>query len=64
MANKEELTTAMHAEFMEGEISAKDMKIMGVYGAIGAGSSKSDALKKYGISEKEYNENIKRVLKS
>jgi hypothetical protein len=54
MPNKEELTTAMHAEFMEGEISAHDMKIMGVYGAIGAGSSKSDALKKYGISEKEY----------
>lgn len=64
MANKEELTTEMHAEFMDGEISMNDMKIMGVYGAISRGISKTEALKKYGLTEEEYCANIERVLSS
>jgi hypothetical protein len=64
MANKDELTTAMHSELMEDFISEQDMKIMGVYGAMNRGIPKEEALKSYGISEKEYSDNIKRVLKS
>ena len=61
---KEELTTLMHAEFMEGEMSRFDLIVYAVSGAIERGIPKVEALKRYGISEKEYDENIDRVLNS
>lgn len=59
---KEELTTEMHAELLEGEISRFDLCVMGVFAQISRGVDKKIALKRYGISEEEYNSNIKRVL--
>lgn len=61
---KDELTTAMHEEFIGHEIPHFDLMVMGVYGAIGRGISKNEALKKYGLSEKEYDDNVERVLSS
>lgn len=58
----EELTTAMHSEFMEGEISRFDLNVMAVYGAMKRGLSKKEALEKYSMSEKTYDSNIDRVL--
>ena len=60
----EELTTLMHSEFIGDEISLGDLKILGVYGAIRRGLTKNEALREYDISEKEYDQNIERVLKS
>ena len=58
----EELTTAMHEELIGDEIPHFDLMVLSVYGAIKRGVSKQEALEKYGISEKEYNENIERAL--
>lgn len=59
---KEELTTEMHAELLDGEISRFDLCVMGVFAQIRRGVAKNVALKRYGISEEEYDANIKRVL--
>ncbi len=60
---EDELTTEMHAEFMEGEMTPYEMRVCGVYGAMGRGWSKKEALERYGLTEKEYDDNIDRVLK-
>jgi len=62
MAKKEELTTEMYSEFIGKEIPKFDLYVMAVYGATGRGVALSEALKKYGLTEKQYNDNIKRVL--
>jgi hypothetical protein len=59
---KEELTTKMHAEFIGDEIPDLDLKIMAVYGAMARGVKKESALREYGLTDKEYRENIDRVL--
>lgn len=64
MAMKEELTTAMHEEFIGDEISHFDMQVMGVYGAMNRGLQKKAALSRYGLTEEEYDDNITRVLES
>lgn len=61
---EEELTTAMHEEFIGEEISHLDLQVMGAYGAMKRGLSKKQALSKYELSEKVYDENIDRVLKT
>ncbi len=45
------------------DIGVLDTKVMGVFGAMRRGHSKEEALKKYDLSEKDYDENIDRVLK-
>ncbi|MDE6283189.1 MAG: hypothetical protein K2L97_04275 [Muribaculaceae bacterium] len=45
------------------EVGVLDSKVMGVFGAMRRGLSKEEALKKYDLSEKDYDENIDRVLK-
>ncbi|MDE6717016.1 MAG: hypothetical protein K2J70_02385 [Muribaculaceae bacterium] len=45
------------------EIGVFDTKVMGVFGAMRRGLSKEEALKKYNFTEKDYDENISRVLK-
>ena len=64
MAKKDELTALQHAELLADEISEQDMRIMGVYGAVGRGASLSEALRKYDISESLYLSEIERVLNS
>ncbi|MDH6342903.1 hypothetical protein M2480_001442 [Parabacteroides sp. PFB2-12] len=59
---KEELTTAMHSEFIDHEISEFDLRIMGVYGAIARGVKRKDAFLEYSLSESEYEKHICRVL--
>lgn len=58
----DELTTEMHAEMMEDEIPYEDMMILGVLGAMNRGITKEEALRRYGITEEEYDNNIDRVL--
>lgn len=60
--SKEELTTAMHGELIGKDIEAKDLAVMGVRGAINRGLTKAEALAKYHLSEKFYDDNIERVL--
>lgn len=64
MADKEELTTDMHLEFIGSEISKLDLYIMGVYGAVSRGIPLDDALKKYGLTREQYESNKDRVLDS
>lgn len=45
------------------DVGVLDAKVMCVFGAMRHGLSKDEALKKYDICEKEYDENIDRVLK-
>ena len=58
----DELTTLMHYEFFEDEYTKEEFLCLGVYGAIQGGMKKEDALKKYGIEERFYNQNIERIL--
>lgn len=51
---QDELTTEMHSELMSKEVSRQEMKYLGICGAINRGMSKADALRKYGVSESEY----------
>lgn len=44
------------------EVGVYDTKVMGVFGAMRRGATKEEALKKYGLTEKEYDDNIDRVL--
>jgi hypothetical protein len=59
---KDELTTDMQFEFMEGEVSKFDFYIFSISGAIARGISKEEACKQHGISVEEYDANIDRVL--
>ena len=59
---REELTTAMHHEFLKGEVSENDFKIASIFGAINQGVSKEEACMTHGISVAEYDANIERVL--
>ena len=60
---KEELTTDMQYEFMEIDgVSRKDFHIFAASGAISRGVPKKDALAQYGLTEREYDDNIERVL--
>ena len=61
---KDELTTEMHWEFLEGEMSWEDFLVMAVVGAMNKGASKADALKKYGLSEGFFDENVERGMRS
>lgn len=45
------------------EIGVSDTKVMGAFGAMRRGATKEEALQKYGLTEKEYDDNIDRVLK-
>ena len=47
---------------MADEVGVTDTKVMGAFGAIRRGATKEEALKKYGLTEKEYDDNIDRVL--
>lgn len=47
---------------MADEIGVTDTKVMGVFGAMHRGATKEEALKKYGLTEKKYDDNIDRVL--
>ena len=44
------------------EVGVYDTKVMGVFGAMRRGATKEEALEKYGLTEKEYDDNIDRVL--
>ena len=58
----EELTTAMHGEFIGEEVSDFDLRIAAVYGALNRGVSKQEALTQYGLTVEQYDSNIQRVL--
>jgi len=60
----DEFTTKMHAELLGDEIPYEDLLILAVYGATQRGISLEEALKKYGISKEEYENNIDRALNS
>lgn len=47
---------------MADEVGVTDTNVMGVFGAIRRGATKEEALKKYGLTEKEYDDNIDRIL--
>ncbi len=59
---KDELTTDMQFEFMDGEVSKRDFYIFSISGAIARGIPKEEACKQHGISVEEYDANIDRVL--
>lgn len=64
MADKEELTTEMHSEFIGKEIPKLDLYVMGVFGAMRRGYSLEEALERYGLTREQYEANIERVLSS
>lgn len=61
---KEELDTAQHYEFVGDHdgVSEFDFRVFACSGAISRGLSKNKALKKYNLTEEEYDKNIERVL--
>ena len=61
---KDELTTEMHWEFMEDEMTREDFLVMAVRGAMNRGATKTEALNKYGLSEEFFDANVERVMMS
>ena len=61
---KDELTTEMHWEFMEDEMTREDFLVMAVRGAMNRGATKTEALKKYGLTEEFFDANVERVMMS
>lgn len=59
---KEELTTLMHSEFFDDPQERLDILIMGAFSRIRKGEPKLDVLGKLGLTEEEYDNNLKRVL--
>ncbi len=61
----DELTTLMHAEFMEGEISELQLRCLAAWAQMErGGKSKDEALLANGLTEKEYDENIEAAFKA
>lgn len=61
---QDELTTEMHWEFMQGEMTREDFLVMAVVGAMNRGATKAEALKKYSLSEEYFDSNVERVMMS
>ena len=61
---QDELTTEMHWEFMQGEMTREDFLVMAVRGVMNRGATKAEALKKYSLSEEYFDSNVERVMKS
>ena len=61
---QDELTTEMHWEFMQGEMTREDFLVMAVVGAMNRGASKAEALEKHALSEEYYDANYERVMNS
>lgn len=61
---KEELTAEMHYELMSCEMSELDFRVMAAYAAISGGISKEEGLRKYNLTESEYDDNVDRVMSS
>ena len=64
MAKKEELTTAMHAELMEGEMTREELAIWAVKGAMNRGLSKEEACKRYGFTVSKWERKYKKLTSS
>ena len=47
---------------MADDIGVLDTKVMGVFGAMRCGLTKEQALEKYDLTEKEYDDNVDRVM--
>lgn len=58
---KEELTTAMHAELMEAEMSREDLNVWAVYGAMARGLTKKEACARYGFAVEDWEREFARV---
>ena len=59
---KEELTTLMHSEFFADEDEKLEILIMGAFARIRKGEDKQSVLQSLGLSEQEYDSNVKLVL--
>ena len=59
---KEELTTLMHSEFFTDPDERMEILIMGAFARIHRGEDKLEVLAKLGLSEDEYDRNVKIVL--
>ena len=49
-------------DLLSEDFGVLEAKVMGVTGAMNRGVPKSEALKKYGLTEQEYNEGYNRVF--
>ena len=61
---QDELTTEMHWELMQGEMTREDFLVMAVRGAMNRGATKAEALKKYDLSEEYFDSDVERVMMS
>jgi len=59
--SQDELTTAMHAELMEGEMSKEELFVWAVYGAMRRGIPKEEACRKYGFTVDEWDEKFEKL---
>lgn len=59
---KEELTTLMHSEFFDNKDEKLEILIMGAFSRIRKGEDKKSVLQSLGLTEQEYDSNLKRVL--
>lgn len=61
--SNDELTAEMHYEFfVDMGVDGKDFIIYAACGAMSRGVPKEEALKRYDLTEEEYDANVERVL--
>ncbi len=61
---EDELTTLMHAEFMEGEISPLQLHCLDAWVRLRKGEPKQQALDANNLTEEEYDANIDAALRA
>lgn len=62
MAMKDEFTTRMHSELLEGEMPLSELKLWAVFGALKQGKSKAEACANEGLTVEEWEEGF-RILR-
>lgn len=58
---KEEFTTRMHSELLEGEMPLSELKLWAVFGALKQGKSKAEACAKERMTVEEWEEGFRKL---
>ena len=61
MAMKDEFTTRMHSELLEGEMPLSELKLWAVFGALKQGKSKAEACVNEGLTVEEWEEGFRKL---
>lgn len=59
---RDEFTTKMHGELLGDEVTPEELRTMGIYGAQVRGVPIGEVLRKYKVTQEEYEANYRKYL--